>query len=258
MRWRGDPQNVPTDRAVMPRPALTDTAPSSRRLSLKTRTPDIVFGLVVGCPMAGHDSRARGAGPGPTQKSLQSPTAEMPMRDPWGSARDVQGGIRLTGRVECASQSGSAPARATGSCRGNREPLISDATAGFVEQYWRKLDDAIRSDNDRRFEYFGLRTVYDRYLLRHPTARLAIETPQYWLLRVACGLSRTPSEAIGFYQLMAATGPACERWFEFPSVSLLIAHRGCVTLRVHPTTRRVRGGTHTIPTWAVRAELALR
>ena len=46
---------------------------------------------------------------------------------------------------------------------------------------------------DRRFEYFGLRTVYDRYLLRHPATRLVIETPQYFLLRVACGLSRTPA-----------------------------------------------------------------
>jgi ribonucleoside-diphosphate reductase alpha chain len=87
---------------------------------------------------------------------------------------------------------------------GHRNGLISDATAEFVHQYARKLDDAIRSENDRRFEYFGLRTVYDRYLLRHPTARLVIETPQYWLLRVACGMSKTPAEAIGFYQLMAS------------------------------------------------------
>jgi len=31
-----------------------------------------------------------------------------------------------------------------------------------------------------------------------------IETPQYFLLRVACGLSRTPGEAIGFYRLMSS------------------------------------------------------
>jgi ribonucleoside-diphosphate reductase alpha chain len=87
---------------------------------------------------------------------------------------------------------------------GHRAGLIGDVTARFVEQNARKLDDAIRSSNDRRFEYFGLRTVYDRYLLRHPQLRTVIETPQYWLLRVACGLSRTPSEAIGFYELMAS------------------------------------------------------
>ncbi|MCG8150781.1 ribonucleoside-diphosphate reductase subunit alpha [Pimelobacter simplex] len=87
---------------------------------------------------------------------------------------------------------------------GHAEGLIGDATAAFVKDNARKLDFAIDVDADRRFEYFGLRTVYDRYLLRHPTSRLVIETPQYFLLRVACGLARTPQEAIGFYRLMAS------------------------------------------------------
>jgi ribonucleoside-diphosphate reductase alpha chain len=87
---------------------------------------------------------------------------------------------------------------------GQRAGLIGDSTAAFVAANARKLDDAIDADNDRRFEYFGLRTVYDRYLLRHPTTRLVLETPQYFMLRVACGVSRTPSEAIGFYRLMAS------------------------------------------------------
>jgi ribonucleoside-diphosphate reductase alpha chain len=87
---------------------------------------------------------------------------------------------------------------------GHAEGLIGDGTAAFVAANARKLDDAVDPDGDRRFEYFGLRTVADRYLLRHPASRLVIETPQYWLLRVACGLSRTPAEAIGFYQLMSS------------------------------------------------------
>ncbi|WP_349881206.1 ribonucleoside-diphosphate reductase subunit alpha [Micromonospora sp. HUAS YX12] len=82
--------------------------------------------------------------------------------------------------------------------------LIGDETAAFVARHARKLDDAVDPDGDLRFEYFGLRTVADRYLLRHPRTRLVVETPQYWLLRVACGLSRTPGEAIGFYRLMSA------------------------------------------------------
>jgi ribonucleoside-diphosphate reductase alpha chain len=82
--------------------------------------------------------------------------------------------------------------------------LISDETANFVAGNARKLDDAVDPGGDLRFEYFGLRTVADRYLLRHPTSRLVVETPQYWLLRVACGLSRTPGEAIGFYRLMSS------------------------------------------------------
>ncbi|MBU8860368.1 ribonucleoside-diphosphate reductase subunit alpha [Micromonospora sp. WMMB482] len=82
--------------------------------------------------------------------------------------------------------------------------LIGDETAAFVARHARKLDDAVDPDGDLRFEYFGLRTVADRYLLRHPESRLVVETPQYWLLRVACGLSRTPGEAVGFYRLMSA------------------------------------------------------
>ncbi len=87
---------------------------------------------------------------------------------------------------------------------GHLEGLIGDETAAFVEANARKLDHAVDVSNDRRFEYFGLRTVYDRYLLRHPDTRFVIETPQYFLLRVACGLSHTPQEAIGFYRLMAS------------------------------------------------------
>ncbi len=82
--------------------------------------------------------------------------------------------------------------------------LISDDTAAFVFRNARKLDDAVEPAGDLRFEYFGMRTVADRYLLRHPESRLVVETPQYWLLRVACGLSRTPAEAIGFYRLMSS------------------------------------------------------
>jgi ribonucleoside-diphosphate reductase alpha chain len=87
---------------------------------------------------------------------------------------------------------------------GHAEGIISDETARFVKDNARKLDDAIDQAADRRFEYFGLRTVYDRYLLRHPATRQVIESPQYFLLRVACGLSRSPAEATGFYRLMSS------------------------------------------------------
>ncbi len=87
---------------------------------------------------------------------------------------------------------------------GHAERLIADETARFVKDNARKLDDAVDAAADQRFEYFGLRTVYDRYLLRHPASRLVIEAPQYFLLRVACGLSGTPAEAIGFYRLMSS------------------------------------------------------
>jgi ribonucleoside-diphosphate reductase alpha chain len=87
---------------------------------------------------------------------------------------------------------------------GHAEGLIGDQTATFVKDNARKLDDAIAPLADWEFEYFGIKTVYDRYLLRHPASRLVLESPQYFLLRVACGLSRTAAEAIGFYRMMSS------------------------------------------------------
>ncbi len=87
---------------------------------------------------------------------------------------------------------------------GHAEGLIGEATARFVKDNARKLDFAVDPDADQRFEYFGLRTVYDRYLLRHPSSRQVIETPQYFLLRVACGLAQSPGEAIELYRLMSS------------------------------------------------------
>ncbi|HYQ63112.1 ribonucleoside-diphosphate reductase subunit alpha [Actinophytocola sp.] len=87
---------------------------------------------------------------------------------------------------------------------GHAQGLIGEETAAFVATHARKLDDAVDHDGDHRFEYFGLRTVYDRYLLRHPSSRAVVERPQYWLLRVACGLSHTPAEAVRFYRLMSS------------------------------------------------------
>jgi len=82
--------------------------------------------------------------------------------------------------------------------------LVSKATADFVALHSRKLDQAVIAENTDLFEYFGLRTVYDRYLLVNPHTREALETPQYFFLRVACGLSHNPKEAIEFYQLVSS------------------------------------------------------
>jgi ribonucleoside-diphosphate reductase alpha chain len=82
--------------------------------------------------------------------------------------------------------------------------LIGDDVLAFVEANAPALNAAIDSDRDRKFELFGLRTVYDRYLLRHPETREVTETPQYFFLRVACGLSRNADEAVRFYELMSS------------------------------------------------------
>ena len=87
---------------------------------------------------------------------------------------------------------------------GWRLGLIGDDTVEFVRANSPALNAAIDSQRDRNFEFFGLRTVYDRYLLRHPETRLVIETPQYFFLRVACGLSTDAEEAVRFYDLISS------------------------------------------------------
>ena len=87
---------------------------------------------------------------------------------------------------------------------GHAEGLIADDVANFVANNSRKLNAAIHAERDEHFEYFGLRTLYDRYLLRHPKQRAIIETPQYLFLRIACGLARTVAEAIRWYDLFSS------------------------------------------------------
>ncbi|MEU3685340.1 ribonucleoside-diphosphate reductase subunit alpha [Streptomyces sp. NPDC030592] len=91
---------------------------------------------------------------------------------------------------------------------GHREGLIADRTAAFVRQHADRLDTLIDPDADDRFGYFGLRTLYSRYLLRHPITRKAVETPQHFLLRVAAGLAeddtaRSVDEVAALYGLMS-------------------------------------------------------
>ena len=87
---------------------------------------------------------------------------------------------------------------------GHELGIIGDTTVELVTANARKLDDTVVYDRDNLFEFFGLRTVYDRYLLRHPETRHVLETPQYFFLRVACGLSTCPDEAIRFYELISS------------------------------------------------------
>ncbi|EXU67590.1 ribonucleoside-diphosphate reductase [Streptomyces sp. PRh5] len=81
---------------------------------------------------------------------------------------------------------------------GHREGLLADSTAEFATAHAERLDAlverALADGADNRFGYFGLRTLYSRYLLRHPITRQVIETPQHFLLRVACGLAENLSE----------------------------------------------------------------
>src|SRR5687767_1252242 len=86
---------------------------------------------------------------------------------------------------------------------GRKEGLINDRVYQFVCDNSRKLNDAIDNTRNDLFEFFGLRTLYDRYLLKNPETRDVIESPQFFWMRVACGLAENPYEAIDLYSLFS-------------------------------------------------------
>jgi ribonucleoside-diphosphate reductase alpha chain len=87
---------------------------------------------------------------------------------------------------------------------GHELGLINARLRQAVEAHARKFNDALDPQRTRRFDYFGLRTLYDRYLLRHPTRRTVIETPQQFFLRIAVALTESPGEALELYALLSA------------------------------------------------------
>jgi len=94
--------------------------------------------------------------------------------------------------------------------RGAELGILNERLREFVATNARKLNDAIDPLATRRFEYFGLRTVYDRYLLRHPQTRFVIETPQHFFMRIACALGGNDggthqiSETLELYRLLSS------------------------------------------------------
>ncbi|HNR91343.1 MAG TPA: ribonucleoside-diphosphate reductase subunit alpha [Dokdonella sp.] len=89
--------------------------------------------------------------------------------------------------------------------RGAEVGLVNARLRDFVALNARKLNDAIDPLATRRFEYFGLRTVYDRYLLRHPELRKVVETPQYFFMRIACALGGgSLAETLELYRLLSS------------------------------------------------------
>ena len=69
----------------------------------------------------------------------------------------------------------------------------------------KRLADALIIDNDMRFKYLGLQTLYDRYFIHINGNRM--ETPQAFWMRVAMGLSLNEPDreaaAIEFYNAVS-------------------------------------------------------
>lgn len=71
----------------------------------------------------------------------------------------------------------------------------------------RQISQALKPERDLQFQYMGLQTLYDRYLLHVGGKR--IETPQYFWMRVAMGLAlneglEREARAIEFYNLLSS------------------------------------------------------
>ncbi len=69
-----------------------------------------------------------------------------------------------------------------------------------------EIADALRPERDTLFQYLGLQTIYDRYLIHVDGRR--IETPQYFWMRVAMGLAVNEGDdkeqrAIEFYNMLS-------------------------------------------------------
>lgn len=74
----------------------------------------------------------------------------------------------------------------------------------FVEANKEFLNAVVDDRRSMQFEYFGLRTVYDRYLIKHPSKRTVLESPQYFYMRVACGLAKNKDEVVECYHLLSS------------------------------------------------------
>ncbi len=87
---------------------------------------------------------------------------------------------------------------------GFKKDIISEEKYNFVREHKEALNIIVDEGHTRKFEYFGLRTLYDRYLLKDPHSRKVIESTQHFFLRVACGLAQSFEEARELYELLSS------------------------------------------------------
>lgn len=101
--------------------------------------------------------------------------------------------------VDKACREGFAKFIETGIENDRLDPVLRDFDLG-------KLAAALKPERDQDFEYLGMQTIYDRYLLHVNDRR--IETPQFFWMRVAMGLSvdeeNREDRAIQFYEVLSS------------------------------------------------------
>lgn len=181
-------------------------APASSQIALiQTRAAQACFGLPYVNQQKLVQRVAAGAFEGISPKELDQllmQTAAMQIAEEPEYSK-VAAAVLLD-TIKAEVQEAGVTSFVSGLRLGNELGLIAKPTLDFAESHQNRLETAIDDSKSKLFEYFGLRTVYDRYLLRHPETRKVIETPQHFFMRVAAGLSQSAEEAVTFYRLISA------------------------------------------------------
>jgi ribonucleoside-diphosphate reductase alpha chain len=72
---------------------------------------------------------------------------------------------------------------------------------------FKKLSKALRPERDDLFQYLGVETLNDRYLVKEPETKRTLETLQFFWMRVAMGLAlnekNKDKKAIEFYEMIS-------------------------------------------------------
>ncbi len=77
---------------------------------------------------------------------------------------------------------------------------VNERLFKFINAHAAAFERALKPERDALFAWFGLKTLADRYLLRHPSTGRLIETPQAFFMRVAAGVSDTLDDALDLYE----------------------------------------------------------
>ena len=86
-----------------------------------------------------------------------------------------------------------------------KQETLSKEMLGFD---LKRLAGSLKMERDELLEYRGLQTLYDRYFMKDKVTKAPIETPQFFWMRVAMGLSLNERDrdevAIKFYEIISS------------------------------------------------------